>query len=88
MKRWFKVFSFINSESIVNSSVVYMILFLDKCVNPENKRPYPTSMIIKAMKDTHFSSNLNKSAKQLVHISWIFSKIKFSIKYEMIKIRV
>ncbi|KAK7590902.1 hypothetical protein V9T40_002515 [Parthenolecanium corni] len=36
----------------------------DKCVNPENKRPYPTSIIIKAMKDVHFSAKLNKSAKQ------------------------
>lgn len=36
----------------------------DKCVNPETKRPYPVSIIEKAMKDVHFSVNVNKSAKQ------------------------
>ncbi|XP_050345282.1 ribosome maturation protein SBDS [Nymphalis io] len=36
----------------------------DKCVNPETKRPYPVSIIEKAMKDIHFSVNVNKSAKQ------------------------
>ncbi|CAH0721857.1 unnamed protein product, partial [Brenthis ino] len=36
----------------------------DKCVNPETKRPYSVSIIEKAMKDLHFSVNVNKSAKQ------------------------
>ncbi|CAG9585201.1 unnamed protein product [Danaus chrysippus] len=36
----------------------------DKCINPETKRPYPVSIIEKAMKDIHFSVNVNKSAKQ------------------------
>lgn len=36
----------------------------DKCVNPETKRPYSVSIIEKAMKDIHFSVNVNKSAKQ------------------------
>jgi len=36
----------------------------DKCVNPETKRPYPVSMIEKAMKDLHFSINPNRNAKQ------------------------
>jgi ribosome maturation protein SDO1 len=36
----------------------------DKCVNPTTKRPYPVSIIITALKDTHFSVNLAKSAKQ------------------------
>lgn len=36
----------------------------DKCVNPETKRPYPVSIIEKAMKDIHFSVNVNKGAKQ------------------------
>ena len=27
----------------------------DKCVNPESKRPYPVTMIEKAMKDIHYS---------------------------------
>ncbi|XP_063620497.1 ribosome maturation protein SBDS [Cydia splendana] len=36
----------------------------DKCINPETKRPYPVSIIEKAMKDIHFSVNVNKNAKQ------------------------
>lgn len=36
----------------------------DKCVNPETKRPYPISMIEKAMKDVHFSVKPNRNAKQ------------------------
>lgn len=36
----------------------------DKCVNPESNRPYPVSMIEKAMKDIHFSVKPNRNAKQ------------------------
>lgn len=36
----------------------------DKCVNPETTRPYPVSMIEKAMKDIHFSVKPNRNAKQ------------------------
>ncbi|XP_015120833.1 ribosome maturation protein SBDS [Diachasma alloeum] len=36
----------------------------DKCVNPESKRPYPVSMIEKAMRDVHFSVKPNRNAKQ------------------------
>lgn len=36
----------------------------DRCVNPETKRPYPVSMIEKAMKDAHFSVKPNRNAKQ------------------------
>lgn len=36
----------------------------DKCVNSESKRPYPVSMIEKAMKDVHFSVKPNRNAKQ------------------------
>uniref|UniRef100_A0A1B6FM21 Ribosome maturation protein SBDS n=1 Tax=Cuerna arida TaxID=1464854 RepID=A0A1B6FM21_9HEMI len=36
----------------------------DKCVNPETKRPYPVSIIEKAMKDVHFSVKPNRNAKQ------------------------
>lgn len=38
----------------------------DKCVNPETKRPYPVSMIERAMKDIHYSVKPNKSTKQQV----------------------
>lgn len=36
----------------------------DKCINPENKRPYTVTMIEKAMKDIHFSVKPNRNAKQ------------------------
>lgn len=36
----------------------------EKCVNPETKRPYPVTMIEKAMKDIHFSVKPNRNAKQ------------------------
>jgi len=36
----------------------------DKCVNPESKRPYPVSIIEKAMKECHVSVKPNKSSKQ------------------------
>jgi len=36
----------------------------EKCINPETKRPYPTTIIEKAMKDVHFSVKPNRNAKQ------------------------
>lgn len=36
----------------------------EKCINPETKRPYPVSIIEKAMKDIHYSVNVNRNAKQ------------------------
>lgn len=36
----------------------------EKCVNPESKRPYPVTMIEKAMHDIHFSVKPNRNAKQ------------------------
>ncbi|XP_054264626.1 ribosome maturation protein SBDS-like [Macrosteles quadrilineatus] len=36
----------------------------DKCVNPETKRPYPVSIIEKALRDVHFSVKPNRNAKQ------------------------
>jgi len=44
----------------------------DKCVNPETNRPYPVTMIEKAMKDIHYSVLPNKNAKQQVSLSSIF----------------
>jgi len=36
----------------------------DKCVNPETKRPYPVSIIEKAMKECHIAVKPSKSSKQ------------------------
>jgi len=35
----------------------------DKCVNPETKRPYTTSLIEQSMKDSHYNVNPTKNAK-------------------------
>jgi ribosome maturation protein SDO1 len=40
-----------------------------KCINPDTKRPYTSSMVEKAMSDLHVSINTSKSAKQQVPIS-------------------
>uniref|UniRef100_A0A182NHG5 Ribosome maturation protein SBDS n=1 Tax=Anopheles dirus TaxID=7168 RepID=A0A182NHG5_9DIPT len=37
---------------------------VDKCVNPETKRPYPVSIIEKSMKDIHYSIKPHRNAKQ------------------------
>ena len=36
----------------------------NKCVNPDTKRPYPVSIIEKAMKECHIAVKPNKSSKQ------------------------
>ena len=38
----------------------------EKCVNPETNRPYPVTLIEKAMRDLHFAVVPTKSAKQQV----------------------
>jgi len=40
------------------------VIVADKCINTETKRPYPVTMIEKAMRDLHFSVKPNQSAKQ------------------------
>lgn len=39
-------------------------LISDKSVDPNSKRPYPVTMIEKAMSDAHYSVHTGKSAKQ------------------------
>ncbi|CAG4988543.1 unnamed protein product [Parnassius apollo] len=58
----------------------------DKCVNPETKRPYPVSIIEKAMKDIHFSVNVNRSAKQ--QALDVIQMIKKEIPLERAQMRV
>lgn len=38
-------------------------LCAEKCVNPESNRPYPVTIIEKAMKDAHYSIKPNKNVK-------------------------
>jgi ribosome maturation protein SDO1 len=58
----------------------------DKCVNPESKRPYPVSMIEKAMKDIHFSVKPNRNAKQ--QALDIIPQLKTVIPLERAQMRV
>jgi len=39
----------------------------DMCVNPDTRRPYPTTLVERALKDIHFSVKPTKTAKQQVH---------------------
>jgi len=39
-------------------------LVSDMCVNPDTRRPYPTTLIERALRDAHFSVKPTKTAKQ------------------------
>ena len=39
----------------------------DMCVDPDTNRPYPVTLIERAMKDVHFSVKPTKSTKQQVY---------------------
>ena len=56
----------------------------DKCVNPESKRPYPVSMIEKAMKDVHFSLKPNRNTKQQVTSMFFVTIEQFYFNFKMI----
>ena len=58
----------------------------EKCVNPESKRPYPTSIIEKAMKECHICVKPNKNAK-LQAIEAI-PKIREQIPIERAQMRI
>lgn len=58
----------------------------DKCLNPEIKRPYPVTIIEKAMKDVHYSVKPNQSAKQ--QALQVIKLIKESIPIERAKMRL
>ena len=54
-----------NIDNLYNTWVTDIATVIsDKCVNPESKRPYPVSIIEKAMKECHVSVKPNKSSKQ------------------------
>jgi len=56
------------------------------CVNPDTKRPYPVSVIEKALKDCHFSVKPNRSSKQ--QALEIIPTLRESMKIERAKMRV
>lgn len=58
------------------------------CLNPELKRPYPVTIIEKAMKDAHYSVKINQSAKQQALQVIKLLKEKESIPIERAKMRL
>jgi len=58
----------------------------DKCVNPESKRPYPVSMIEKAMRECHVAVKPNKSSKQQALET--IAKLKASLPIERAQMRM
>lgn len=58
----------------------------DKCLNPELKRPYPVTIIEKAMKDLHYSVKPNQSSKQqALHV---IKLLKETLAIERAKMRL
>lgn len=62
----------------------------DKCVNPETNRPYPVTMIEKAMKDLHFSVKPSQNSKQqaLEAIKQLKEGEGFKIQRALMRLRV
>jgi len=58
----------------------------DKCVNPESKRPYPVSIIEKAMKECHIALKPNRNAKQQVPDT--VTKLQSQLPIERAQMRV
>jgi len=58
------------------------------CINPSTKRPYPISIIEKAMKDIHFSVKPNKSSKQQALEAIPLLKASLPIERAQMKVRV
>ena len=60
----------------------------NKCVNPETKRPYPVSIIEKAMKECHIAVKPNKSSKQQALETIGKLKTNLSIERAMMRMKV
>ena len=62
----------------------------EKCINPSTSRPYPVTMIEKAMSDTHVSMNPNRSAKQqaLEIIKQLKESGTINIERAMMRLRI
>lgn len=58
----------------------------DMCINPEVKKPYPVTMIQKAMKDAHYSVKLNQNTKQ--QSLQVIKLLKESIPIERVQMRL
>uniref|UniRef100_H3BI06 SBDS ribosome maturation factor n=1 Tax=Latimeria chalumnae TaxID=7897 RepID=H3BI06_LATCH len=61
-------------------------IVVEKCVNPETKRPYTVNLIERAMKDIHYSVKANKSTKQ--QALEVIRQLKETIKIERAHMRL
>ena len=60
----------------------------EKCVNPQSKRPYPVSIIEKAMKECHVAVKANKGAKQQALDTITKLKAQLPIERAQMRIRI
>lgn len=56
------------------------------CINPSTQRPYPVSLVEKAMKDAHVSVKPNRSAKQ--QALEVIQVLKETIPIERVKMKI
>lgn len=55
---------FENQGDLRHVFYIFCTYDLGLCINPDTKRPYPTSIIEKGLKDIHFSVKPNRNSKQ------------------------
>ena len=64
-------------------------LIADKCVNPENNRPYPVTIIEKAMKDAHYSIKPHKNVKsQALDVIKLLKEKDMSIEKAQMRVKI
>lgn len=64
----------------------HILLYSGLCINPETKRPYPTSIVEKGLKDIHFSVKPNRSSKQ--QALEVIPQLKTIMKIDRAQMRV
>ncbi|XP_045473572.1 ribosome maturation protein SBDS [Harmonia axyridis] len=73
-----------NQLDVVFKEIVSIVC--DKCLDPNLKRPYPSTMIEKAIKDLHYSVKLTQSPKQ--QALQVIKMLKETIPIERAKMRI
>ncbi|KAL3140164.1 54S ribosomal protein L2 mitochondrial [Trebouxia sp. C0009 RCD-2024] len=60
----------------------------EKCINPDNNKPYTISMLERALKDVHFSVDLHRNAKQQALEALPILQAKFAIKRALMRLQI
>lgn len=60
----------------------------EKCINPDNNKPYTISMLERALKDVHFSVDLHRNAKQQALEALPVLQAKFAIKRALMRLQI